>query len=396
MKQKHKIYWLHSHFLYWMGGTKYIYEIIKRLSLDNEVVVIVENASDYSFKMYQDIGVKLVSLNKLTSTSILYWLTLPYQILDTKSRVQKIVDSGGKVIVSMFPLNTVAKLLKIEYYQLCFEPFAFFHDPDFISGFSLIKQIFIKLLKVLYSQLDIISTRSAKAIITLNQVTQKGIAKIYHSKSTPIYTGIDTKHFYPHISKSLSKKYQGYQVIVHSTDYSPVKNTNLMIDIFESIHQVKPQTKLLITSTQENITVLNKLKQTVENLGLTNSVEFLGFVDYDLLPQIYSLAKVLVQCSYSELSGTTSMALPVKEALACGTLCIRSPITKEDVVDGVTGYLVDPRDKELMVEKTIKILEMSSLDYDKSAKLARDKIVHQYSWDNTVKAFSSIIGVNHD
>ena len=393
MKQNKKtLYWLHSHFLYWMGGTKYVFEVLRRLSKEYNIIAIVENSSDYSKKIYQDAGIELISLNKLSSISLIYWLTFPYQIVDTYLRVKnKAVDQNAKIVVGMFPMNVVALLLKRPYFQLCFEPFAFFHDPDFTAGFPVIKRLFIGILKVLYSHLDIVSTRGSKTIITLNQVTQKGIKNIYNRDSIPVYTGIDIKHFHPYVSPELKRKYAKQDVIIHSTDYTPVKGTDKMINIFAKVKKLCPKAVLLITSTIKNPTAIKNLEEQAKKLGIRNSVKFLGFVDYDILPQLYSLSRVLVQCSFSERSGTTSMALPVKEAMACGTWCIRSPVTTEDVIDGVTGYLVDPRNKEQMVIKIVQVLGLDSEIYNRGSKLARSTIVNRYSWDHTVEDISSII-----
>lgn len=391
MNRNRSIVWIHSHFLYWMGGTKYIFEVTSRLAKTHKLKVIVENANNRAVETYKRAGVKLINLSKPTSTSLLYWLTFPFQIFDTYLRVRKYVDRDSVVITSMFPMNVVARMLKIKHYQLCFEPFAFFHDPDYIQEFPAIKRIFIKLLKFLYSRLDISSTRTAKEIITLNQVTAKGIKAIYKRSSTPVYTGIDTYHFKPYVSKTIENKYKGKVLIIHSTDYTPVKGTDKMLKIFREVHKQVPNSILAITSTIPSSPALRSLTQQAKALGLSDHVDFLGFVDYDVLPQLYSLARVLVQCSYSELSGTTSMALPVKEAMACGTLCIRAPVTLEDVEDGVTGYLVDPRDEKKMIEKIIEVISMPTSVYKKASKIARRKILSRYSWVNTVGMISRII-----
>lgn len=389
---KTNVIWLHSHFLYWMGGTKYIYEVLRRLQHKYNVTVIVENASDYATDYYQKAGVKLINLDKMTSTNPFYWLTLPYQISNTYSRITKLSLPTPNVIVSsMFPMNVVATRLAPQPLQLCFEPFAFFHDPDYLNGFAWHKRFLIQMLKFIYSGLDVQATRKSSKLITLNQVTQRGMKKIYDLESVPVYAGIDTSHFHRFVSPSIRAQYQGKEIIIHSTDYSPVKGTDRMIRIFAKIKKSHPKAHLLITSTQPNDNAVAKYQFLTKSLELQNSVEFLGFVDYDILPQLYSLAKVLVQCSYSELSGTTSMALPVKEALACGTACIRSPVTTEDVKDGVTGYLVDPRDAKLMAKRIGDLLSLSESSYSKLSKLARASIIDKYSWDKTVSRISRII-----
>jgi len=389
-----KIIWVHPHFLYWMGGTKYIYEVIKRLKRDFEMTVIVENAIPLAFENYKKIGVKLVSLNKLSSTSASYWLTLPYHIIkdrDSLLRIlRKLENQNSLIVSSMFPMNVVVSLLGKKHLQYCFEPFAFFHDPEFIKNFPPLKRHLVELASFLWSWLDVWATKKADKVVTLNNTTARYIKKVYDVTPDISFTGIDTKHFRPFIGQDLKEKYKNKQIIVHSTDYTPVKGTDKMIRIFAETKKIVPSAHLLITSTIKNSKEENNLKTLAKRLGVENFVEFLGFVDYEILPQIYSLASVLVQCSYSERSGTTSMALPVKEAMACGTLAIRFPVKNEDVEDGITGFLVDPRKTKKMVKKIVQVLKMNRKRYNISSVKARNYIVNKYSWENT----SNIIKAN--
>lgn len=384
-----KIIWLHSHFVYWMGGTKYIYEVVKRLKDTFEIIMVVEDASDPAKKYYKELGIKLICMNKLTSVSPFYWLTLPAQILldiiFIRVRFGNLYKSSSNVLVvsSMFPMNTVAALLPFKHLQYCFEPFAFFHDSEFIKNFPLVKRLLIKTTSIIWKWLDVFASRRADAIITLNHTTAKYIQKIYNVKADMSFTGVDTTHFKPFVGNQLLRKYKGKLIVVHSTDYSPVKGTDRMLKIFANVHSHIPNTHLLITSTIINKEAETNLKQLANKLEISNNVEFLGFVDYKILPQIYSLAKVLVQCSYSERSGTTSMALPVKEAMACGTLAVRYPVENEDVENGITGFLVDPRDTKKMVENILQILKMDQRSYNSSSQKARTYIVNKYNWENT-------------
>jgi len=374
-----------------MGGTKYIFEVLKRLNKEYDITVIVENATPYAKGLYKTAGIRLINLGKLSTNSLFYWLTFPYQLIRTLLQVRPYIHPDGLVVSSMFPMNIIAVLISRKPLQLCFEPFAFFHDPDFQKGFPLSKRILLKILQVLYGGWDIEATKKARHIITLNQVTQKTIKEVYGKLSIPVYTGIDTKHFHRYVSPSLRKKYLGKEVIIHSTDYTPVKGTDRMINIFAQVKKLKPATHLLITTTINNKSAVKSYKEQAHSLGVDKSIEFLGFVDYNILPELYSLAKVLVQCSYSERSGTTSMALPVKEALSCGTAAIRAPLTTEDVEDGKTGYLVDPRNQELMVKRIVDLINLSPDQYRQLSQRARAKIVKLYTWRETADRIMSII-----
>lgn len=382
---KLKVIWLHSHFLYWMGGTKFVFEIICQLKKDFDITVIVENASPYAIENYKKENIKLISLNKSTSTSPLYWLAFPYNFFVAVKEIKKIANyvNADAVVSSMFPMNAVANIISPKTVQYCFEPFAFFHDREFIKDFPLFKRLLINLCALIYKHLDVWATKRSKALLTLNKTTSKAMEEIYNKKPTITFTGIDTSHFKPFVSSKLRFLYGKNKIIIHSTDYTPVKRTDAMINIFSKVLLKIPKAKLLITSTINDTASQKTLLKQTKDLGVTKSVEFLGFVDYKLLPQYYSLAEVLVQTSYSQKSGTTSMALPVKEALACGTPAIRFPIKSEDVIDGITGYLVDPRNETQMVEKIVNILNWSSPKKSRAKGIARKSITEKYTWKNT-------------
>lgn len=388
-KNQTTLIWLHSHFNNWMGGTKFIYEVTKRLKKNYNIIVIVENSSQYSKRKYKDENISLIFLNSLTSNNYMYWLLLPCFIVKDFVSIKKIIKNIQKnhsniiIVSSMFPMNVVAHLLNLKHIQYCFEPFAFFHDQYFISKFPALKLLLIRLLGFIWKPLDIWATRKSNRLITLNISTSKHIKKIYGLVPDISLAGIDTDHFKPYVSKAILNKYKNKKIIVHSTDYSPVKGTDHMIRLFAEVKKDITNAHLLITSTIKNTKTENDLKKLSRGLKIENSVEFLGFVDYRILPQIYSLAKVFVQCSSSLESGTTSMALPVKEAMACQTLTIRFPISEEDVVDNATGYLVNPQNTPKMVSTIIKVLNMKKKRYNTMTKNARNFIMKNYTWENT-------------
>ena len=72
-----RVVWLHSHFLLPTGGTKYIYEVVRRLGERRPVEVVVERASDYWRERYAASGIPLHEIAGATSTSKAYWLTFP-------------------------------------------------------------------------------------------------------------------------------------------------------------------------------------------------------------------------------------------------------------------------------------------------------------------------------
>jgi glycosyltransferase involved in cell wall biosynthesis len=74
--------------------------------------------------------------------------------------------------------------------------------------------------------------------------------------------------------------------------------------------------------------------------GLNGRVHFIGFVDDDDLPALYSAASLLTFPSFYEGFG-----LPLLEAMACGVPVISSNASSLPEVVGDSGLLLSPHDE---------------------------------------------------
>lgn len=392
MKQ---IVWLHSHFLYWMGGTKFIFEVAKRLHRlrykghSIQLSIVVEAASELALEQYRQEGIEVIVLGGSTSTHPWYWLFLPWYIFQRQQQLKQLftqrnwLNQHTTVVSSMFPMNAIANSLEVKHVQLCYEPFAFFHDPEFVKSFPWLKRVFIYCITSLYSHIDISATKTAHTVLTLNKVTQAAIHETYCVSSHLVYAGVDMLRFKPYVPTALRRKYRNHPIAIHSTDYSPVKGTDRVIQAMQLVVKTIPKAKLLITTTIQNPEAEARLKALAASLKITKQIEFLGFLPIKAVPHYYSLAQVLVQGSNSAKSGTTSMALPVKEAMSCGTPAIRPDVGGDDVVDGVSGYLVDPAQTAQLANAMTRLLGDKKLSR-KFGLAARDKIIKTYTWEKTV------------
>jgi len=196
--------------------------------------------------------------------------------------------------------------------------------------------------------------------------------------------GVDTNLFKRYANNKIGKKYKNNLLIIHSTDYSPAKKTDLAILTIKKLAKKFPNILLLITSTLPDSPNKQYYQELISQNHLSNNVQLLGLVPISDLPLIYSAAVCYLSCSDDKMLGTTSSNLPVKEAMACEIPAIRINITKEDVEDGITGYLVKPNDAETMAKKIeflIKYPKKRSL----MGKKGRQKIIKLYNWDKVVQ-----------
>jgi len=372
---KKKIYWLHPHYLNWMGGHKYIYEIVKRLSNKYSVLVVADIFSKESENKFKDLGLHTITLSSISTNKFVYWVFLPFYIVKDVLYLKKHVHSNDILITSMFPMNVVATLLGAKHIQLCYEPFAFFYDENFVSGFPKLQKVAIKISKFFYSWMDIISTRKSLKVLTISEFNKNWIEKVYKKKSIVVYEGVDTNFFRHTINKTLNKKYEGFEIIFHSTDFTRIKGTEFLVKSMTYIKKEIPNVKLLISTTLVNLEQQNKYLSFAANNGFLENIEFLGFLDYKTIPDYLTLARVVVQPSIGQ-----SMNLTIKEAMACGTPVVTSLEGREQFLDNTAGYLVDPMKTGELADRIIKILKDRRLAKKmgiNGAKIIKEK----FSWE---------------
>ena len=270
-------------------------------------------------------------------------------------------SNAAAIVSTFFPMhwagNIAASHWGIRHAHLCFEPFPFFHDREVKAAYPAPKRALLEYLAAVYGRIDRKGVLEADRLLTLNRASAASVERVYgRSDATPTYAGVDTEFFHPYSDEELAdlrERHGEGPLAIHSTDFSPIKRTDLALRAFAAAQRSLPNgsAKLLVTSTREDRNGLAQMWDLARTLDIDSRVEFLGFVPYEDLPRYYSAADVLIQTGTASLTGATTMSLPV-EALACGTAVIRSDATDEDVEDGVSGYLIDPANSEATVRSS--------------------------------------------
>jgi N-acetyl-alpha-D-glucosaminyl L-malate synthase BshA len=153
----------------------------------------------------------------------------------------------------------------------------------------------------------------------------------------------------------------GEKILVHLSNFRPVKRVPDVVDIFARVRQEIPA-KLLMIGDGPDRTVAEwmvrekKIAQDVFFLGKQNQVQdLLNCADVLLLP--------------SEME---SFGLAALEGMACGVpaVCSRVGGLPEVIQDGVEGFLVEPHDVRQMAARALEIL-LSSDRHEEMSHAAR-------------------------
>ncbi len=133
------------------------------------------------------------------------------------------------------------------------------------------------------------------------------------------------------------------------------KSVDDLLRRFKLIHNEATDARLIILGDGPE---RSKLEALVLELGLTDAVLFRGYVAPSEVAAYYQHATAFIFASLSEVHPMVGL-----EAAACGLPIVaraKNGITK-CVLDGQTGYLVDPEDPEAFAQRTLEIMRRPEL-----------------------------------
>ncbi|MEK7669821.1 MAG: glycosyltransferase, partial [Bacteroidota bacterium] len=168
----------------------------------------------------------------------------------------------------------------------------------------------------------------------------------------------------------------GEKVIVHTSNFRPVKRVVDVIRIFAEIRKRLPARLLLIGDGPER----SQCELLARELGIHDDVKFLG-KQTELVP-ILSSADLFLMPSQSESFGLSAL-----EAMACEVPVISSSVggLPELVVHGQTGFIAEMGDIDRMSRYAIDLLTNPSkhqlfakASRQKAMEFNSNKIIAQY------------------
>jgi N-acetyl-alpha-D-glucosaminyl L-malate synthase BshA len=167
------------------------------------------------------------------------------------------------------------------------------------------------------------------------------------------------------------------KIIMHMSNYRPVKNTPDVIRIFKLINDQIPSRLVLVGDGPDAPNIL----RLADELGLKNRVFFLG--GQDMVENILCKADLFLLPSASEAFGLAAL-----ESLACGVPVVGSIVggLPELVENGKVGYLEPIGDVKAMAQRSLEILSDKNL-YSMMAANARKLTIAKFDTKDIVKQY---------
>jgi glycosyltransferase involved in cell wall biosynthesis len=168
------------------------------------------------------------------------------------------------------------------------------------------------------------------------------------------------------------------------------KGLDVLLDAFASIAGDHPHLTIVIVGDGPERAALEA--QSVD-LGIGGSVQFLGSVPNDRLPNLYRRATAAVFPFRQEATGDQEgFGLVVVEAMGCGcpVACGNVPAVKDIVVPGRTGTLVPSENVSDLAENIERLLNdgHSAL---RMALAARELVCLRFDWGHSVASYNAIL-----
>ncbi|MBM3778208.1 MAG: N-acetyl-alpha-D-glucosaminyl L-malate synthase BshA [Acidimicrobiia bacterium] len=171
----------------------------------------------------------------------------------------------------------------------------------------------------------------------------------------------------------------GTKLIVHVSNYRPVKRIDLVMEVFARIRRAMPA-RLLLVGDGPDLGVAYRLGR---ELGIASFVDVLGAQE-EVVP-LLSIADLFLLPSEQE-----SFGLAALEAMACQVPVVASRVggLPEVVEDGVTGRLLPAGDVEGMAASAVELL--SDPDRHRAvAQAARRRVLDRFCADRIVPRYEA-------
>lgn len=226
-----------------------------------------------------------------------------------------------------------------------------------------------------------LALQGADHLLSVSNFTAEETRKIFQLKKKirTIPNSIDVKRFLPQQEK------EEKEVILYFGSLIRKKGVLELPDIFNRIADKNSNVRFRLAGKDvQDIRTGRSTRELMEEQFspvAAKRVEWLGNLHYDNILEEIAKAQLVVLPSFAE-------ALPMTwiEAMAMEKALVTSDIgwAKEVMIDGETGYTVDPKDHGLYAEKVLEILNNPGLA-KQLGKAARERVLEKFSTEVVVK-----------
>ncbi|HMF50122.1 MAG TPA: glycosyltransferase family 4 protein [Candidatus Saccharimonadales bacterium] len=199
---------------------------------------------------------------------------------------------------------------------------------------------------------DIVTCDSEDLSVRLKSLRKEGAGNVH-----VIQWGVNVKSFCPGAPDAILMAelgVSGRPVVFSPRSFRSLYNLESVVSAFASVLSQVPNAVLLMKNYNGNADYTQAIKQSIDDLGISESVRILDDIPYERMRDLYRISTVTVSVPLSD-----STPMSVLEAMSCGSVPIVSdlPALREWVRDGWNGYLVPASDTNYLAAQIIDVLK---------------------------------------
>lgn len=237
--------------------------------------------------------------------------------------------------------------------------------------------------------------KRADHIVVDSQFTKNELLRFYkvdEDKVSVVYCGVDFDTFAPmeldNKCSSVLEKYslRDGEYFLYLGTIEPRKNISAMIGAYAEYVKRARQEKCNVYPfilAGKLGWYYDEILERVKILGVENLVRFIGYVDKEDMPYLYSRATAFVFVSLYEGFG-----IPVAEAMACGTAVLASDSSSIPEITGECAILCNPLSEREIADGMCKYA--TDGEFRKDIAQRGMKRVQRFTWDESAQKMSDI------
>jgi glycosyltransferase involved in cell wall biosynthesis len=223
------------------------------------------------------------------------------------------------------------------------------------------------------------SAHVSPSLIADSEATRADLLRFYRLPDDKIHViplGVDPKFF------EIAQARRPEPMLLSVSTLHPHKNLDRLLRAFAVFHRAQPEFRLVIAGLRGFDTAnLERLRQ---ELGLTDAVEFTGWIPREDLYALYARAFAFLYPSTFEGFG-----LPVLEALAAAVPTACSNIEPLASTAGDAALQFDPEDENALLNAMTRLVSDDGLRAQLAA--AGPQRAEQFSWQTTARLTLEVI-----
>lgn len=237
----------------------------------------------------------------------------------------------------------------------------------------------------------------AAAVICVSEFTRRQMtaAGIHMRSAHVIENGADQTHFAQLAEREVrefrrSLGLENSKILLTVGHVSERKGQSAVIRALPHVLKESPNTHYVVAGLP---TKEKEYRDLATNLGVSARVHFVGLVKSEALLQYMNACDVFVMTSrYTQQGDFEGYGIAVVEAALCGKPAVVSANSglSEAIVDGVTGYAVEPENPQEIAQALIRLLRDKALRQE-MGNAARERGMREQTWERRAQQYDRLL-----